>query len=35
MGLNLERLAEALKIPTSFTQEDRDRINNMRPFMGY
>lgn len=30
MGLNLERLAEALKIPTSFTQEDRDRINNMR-----
>ena len=30
MGLNLEKLAEALKIPTSFTQEDRDRINNMR-----
>ena len=30
MSLNLERLAEALKIDTSFSDEDRRRINNMR-----
>ena len=30
MSLNLERLAEALNINTSFSEEDRCRINNMR-----
>ena len=30
MSLNLERLAEALNIDTSFSEEDRYRINNMR-----
>ena len=30
MSLNLERLAEALNIDTSFSEEDRCRINNMR-----
>lgn len=30
MSLNLERLAEALKIDTSFSDEDRRRIKDMR-----
>ena len=30
MSLNLERLAEVLKIDTSFTEEDRHRIDDMR-----
>lgn len=30
MSLNLERLAEALKIDTSFSDEDRRRIADMR-----
>ena len=30
MSLNLERLAEALNIDTSFSEEDRCQINNMR-----
>jgi hypothetical protein len=30
MSLNLERLAEALNIDTSFSEEDRIRISNMR-----
>ena len=30
MSLNLEKLAEALNIDTSFSEEDRCRINNMR-----
>ena len=30
MSLNLERLAEALNIDISFSEEDRCRINHMR-----
>lgn len=30
MGLNLERLAQALKLDTNFSEEDRNKINEMR-----
>ena len=30
MSLNLERLAQALKLDTNFSEEDRNKINEMR-----